>query len=68
MSCLEAGITRKECVSAVLKDATKRIAVLLHTKKTLNAHCSLVCGVHNSLNILTNNGKILYDGNKTLFV
>lgn len=68
MSCLEASITRKECVSAILKDATKRIVAFVTHEKTLNAHCSLVCGVHNSLNILTNNAKILFDGDKLLFV
>lgn len=68
MSCLRASITYRGSISAVLKDVTRRIAVFCYTQTTLKAHCSLVCGVHNSLNILTNNGKILFDGEKLWFV
>lgn len=59
MSCLNANIT-------IVKKLIKPSLTLAGGR--FKGSLSLVCSVHNSLNILTNNGKILYDGVKLLFV
>lgn len=59
MSCLNANI-------AIVKKLIKPSLTLAGGR--FKGSLSVVCSVHDSLNTLTDNGKILYDGNKTLFV
>jgi hypothetical protein len=68
MSCINANIAFTKSISASIENATKCLIVNATITKTIIVNCSLVCGVHNSLNILTNSGKILFDGNKLLLI
>ena len=68
MSCLKASITYRGDIRAFLKNVTRRIDVFCYTKTVLAARCSLVCSAHNSLAMLVNDSKLLFDGEKVLLV
>lgn len=68
MSCINANITIVKSVGISIANATKHITTNVTFSKNIFANCSLVCGVHNSLNLLTNSGKILFDGDKLLLI
>ena len=68
MSCINANITFVKSVGIYIVNNTKRITTNVTFSKDIFANCSLVCGVHNSLNLLTNSGKILFDGDKLLLI
>jgi hypothetical protein len=59
MSCLNANIA---IVEKLIKPS------LTFVGGGIKASLSAVCSVHNSLNALTDNGKILYDGDKLLLI
>jgi len=59
MSCLNANI-------AIVEKLIKPSLTLVGGG--IKVSLSAVCGVHNSLNTLTDNGKILYDGDKLLLI
>ena len=67
MSCLNANITLARSLGVCITNETKHIATNVTYKNTIVAHCLLVCSVHNSLNVLLDNCKILFDGDKLLF-
>lgn len=68
MSCIDANITFVKGVGIYIVNNTKHITTNVTFSKNIFANCSLVCGVHNSLGLLTNDVKILFDGNKLLLV
>ena len=68
MSCIDANITFVKGVDIYIVNNTKRITTNVTFSKDIFVNCSLVCGVHNSLSLLTNDVKILFDGDKLLLV
>ena len=55
-------------ISVSITNITDSINANTMLSQKVVAHCLLACGVHNSVNLLTNNWKILFDGDKLLLV
>ena len=68
MSCVNANVILEKGVTVSVANITKRSNANATITKCIIVNCSLVCGVHNGLNLLTNSGKILFDDNKLLLI